>query len=98
MNWLKTLVQSRKEAEICAKKAGVTLKPRHFRKLQDIWAHKYLTKHNYSLTALFEVEYAERMQEMYQAESPLLKLMKHDYNFYGEPVCIPISLSMEKIP
>ena len=87
MNWIKTLEHAKKQAEIQAK-GKAELKPQHFRRLKEIWKDKYVEKSNSKLNALFEVTYSEHIKFQMQAENPLLKALKKDYNFYGNPIIL----------
>jgi hypothetical protein len=94
MTWIKFLVEAKKKAEIQAK-GKAELKPRHIRRLREIWKSKYLDKRKDKLNALFEVEYSEHIQEGLKQENVLLKLVKNDYNFTGNSYNVPIILGKD---
>jgi hypothetical protein len=94
MTWIKFLAEAKKKAEIQAK-GKAELKPRHIRRLREIWKSKYLDKHKDKLNALFEVEYSEYIQEGLKQENVLLKLVKNDYNFTGNSYNVPIILGKD---
>lgn len=85
MKWLDFLKEHKLKAEAQAK-GKVELKPRHLRKLKEIWKDKYLDKKGHTLNNLFEVTYAEAIAS-YTPTTSILDLMpKRSYDFCGKSI------------
>ena len=87
MNWIETVSKKRKALQktVDDNKHRVTLKPHHYRKLENLWKDEYV---NGSISRLFEATYAEPLQEMSLTRCALLDKVKQ-YDFVGKTYPVP---------